>query len=184
MNKGHIGLLIKHYRQVAGLTQKQLAGKIGVTWEMVSRYETGKSSAMMKILAISDALGISPSLLLSDEMMRDTDTTYKSNAIPMLVDLFTNIDVALKKTKSFYSAPDWIIQQTVRPFAVDTAIVTSETSRVAGAGILYISKEKPSSSQSLTLIIHDKKLKVLPFGNRTSTQKILGTVVAYEIRFE
>ncbi len=53
-----IGRIIKEERQKRGLSQQELATKVGVTWEMISRYERGRSSALNKILEISDALEI------------------------------------------------------------------------------------------------------------------------------
>jgi len=53
-----IGRIIKEQRKKLGLSQQQLAKKVGVTWEMVSRYERGKSSALQKIFELSEALEI------------------------------------------------------------------------------------------------------------------------------
>jgi transcriptional regulator with XRE-family HTH domain len=52
-----IGAKIKLARLEVGLTQTEFAEKIGVTSVMVSRYESGKSSPVRQIEAISKILG-------------------------------------------------------------------------------------------------------------------------------
>lgn len=182
MNLRNIGLQIKHLRLTAGLTQKQLADKIGVTWEMVSRYETGRSSPMNRLLPLSEALKISPSQIISSPAVEDQPMLYQRNTIPLLDKPFTSLSTALGTTKNFYVAPDWIIQQITRPFAVDSSIVTFETSKISGNSILYISPEKPDSSSKLALLLGEKSLRAAPSGNKTSKQKILGTIIAIEKR--
>jgi len=59
-----IGRNISRLRQDAGLTQQELAEKVGVTWEMISRYERGESSPMSKIEKITEALNVSSNELL------------------------------------------------------------------------------------------------------------------------
>ena len=39
MKNNYIGENIRTYRARANLTQQQLADKVGVSWEMISRYE-------------------------------------------------------------------------------------------------------------------------------------------------
>ena len=51
-----IGIQIKKARAEAQLTQSDLGGKIGVTWEMISRYENGQSSPRKNLEKISKVL--------------------------------------------------------------------------------------------------------------------------------
>lgn len=53
-----IGRIIREQRIKKGFSQTGLAKKVGVTWEMISRYERGKSSALQKILVIAEALDL------------------------------------------------------------------------------------------------------------------------------
>lgn len=41
-----VGLQLKKARLEKGLSQEDVASKLGVTWEMISRYENGRSSAL------------------------------------------------------------------------------------------------------------------------------------------
>lgn len=58
MTDTEIGRVIREQRTKLGLSQQQLAKKVGVTWEMVSRYERGKSSALQKIFELAEALEV------------------------------------------------------------------------------------------------------------------------------
>ena len=56
---------LKRTRQLAGLTQSQLAEKIGVHVLTVTRYETGKITPRPATLhRLGDALGVDPSTLV------------------------------------------------------------------------------------------------------------------------
>ena len=67
MNNLFIGKNIRKIRMLRGMSQAQLADKIGVTWEMISRYERGLSSPHKKLNAIAGALGVSVSQLFQKD---------------------------------------------------------------------------------------------------------------------
>ena len=182
MDSKSIGLQIKYHRQAAGLTQKELAEKIGTSWEMVSRYETGKSSSLRKLSEISDALNVSPSSLLSSHL-EDSSAPYQRNAIPLLTESFTNLDEAISSAKVFYVAPDWITLTCTRPIAIDAGILKIETAKIKPNGIVYVTKEKPSQASDL-VVTHDSDSVYVSTNNlTTSSRKFVGTVVAWEQRF-
>lgn len=60
-----IGNRIKYYRELAGITQKELAGKVGAHENSIVRYEKGtrKPDAVV-ISKICEALSIPPTLIL------------------------------------------------------------------------------------------------------------------------
>jgi len=68
MEEARISLiLIKPIRKQAGLTQKQLAGRIGVTQALISQWECGKAYPGTKnLLSLSKALGISIDAMISE----------------------------------------------------------------------------------------------------------------------
>jgi transcriptional regulator with XRE-family HTH domain len=79
MTDVEVGKIIRFHRKRLGLTQQELARRIGVTWEMISRYERGRSSSIQKLLSIATELEISPSLLLqqpSNGFANDTTVAY------------------------------------------------------------------------------------------------------------
>lgn len=56
MDNKQIGLQIKKGRIDSGLTQQELGEKIGVTWEMISRYENGRTNPLTNLLDIAKHL--------------------------------------------------------------------------------------------------------------------------------
>lgn len=64
-------MTLKDYRLAAGLTQKQLAEKLGVPYQTVQKYEAGVRSCEKMTLKLAtsyaDALGITPEQLISAE---------------------------------------------------------------------------------------------------------------------
>jgi len=183
MDSKDIGIQIKHLRHIAGITQKELAEKIGTTWEMVSRYETGKSSPLRKLNEIASALKTDMSSLLKRSTVEDAHISYQRNTIPLLTDPFPKLSDALKETKQFYTAPDWIIHSSVKPFAVDASLVTMRTAKINPNGVLFISSEKPTSSSELVLTQSKSLLTVSPASSRNPRHTLLGTVIAWEQRF-
>ena len=64
MNEKTIGDRIREERESAGLTQLELANKIGITPQAVSQYERGiKNTKITTIYKFADAIGVSPSKL-------------------------------------------------------------------------------------------------------------------------
>ncbi|HHN65833.1 MAG TPA: XRE family transcriptional regulator [Nitrospirae bacterium] len=63
--KKELGRIIKKERVRAGLTQMQLADKLGITYQQIQKYEMGKSSVSVeRLFQIADALNVSISSLL------------------------------------------------------------------------------------------------------------------------
>lgn len=46
----NVGALIKNYRLKAGLSQRQLAAKVGVTFPHISKIEAGRETASVELL--------------------------------------------------------------------------------------------------------------------------------------
>lgn len=68
MDTDKIAKFIKEQRTLAGLTQKQLAEKLGCTDKAVSRWETGRGMPDISFLMpLSEALGVSVGELVSGE---------------------------------------------------------------------------------------------------------------------
>lgn len=57
-------LRLKHAMKAAGLTQKELADRAGVSQGLISKLVLGKAEESRKILAISHALNVTPDWLL------------------------------------------------------------------------------------------------------------------------
>lgn len=63
-----IGELIRHMRKSSGMSQMQLADKIGVSYQQVQKYEKGINKlSLSRLKQISGALGVPVSMFLDEE---------------------------------------------------------------------------------------------------------------------
>jgi len=68
--KRNIGSRIRHLRQLKNLSQMELAEKVGVSFQQIQKYESGKSEiTLSRLNDIAEALNISPAEILSDEAL-------------------------------------------------------------------------------------------------------------------
>ena len=94
-----IGSFISNVRKEQGLTQKQLAERVGVSDKAVSRWETGKGLPDTSIMSdLCEALGININELLSGERL-DADT-YSGKAEKLMVDLVRDAQKSRDERKS------------------------------------------------------------------------------------
>lgn len=74
MNEKTIGDRIREERESAGLTQLELANKIGITPQAVSQYERGiKNPKITTIYRFADAIGVSPSKLFDGVKIEEVE---------------------------------------------------------------------------------------------------------------
>ncbi len=79
MNQDKIGSFIAETRKGAGLTQKELAEKIGVSDKTVSKWECGNGLPdVMTLTALCDTLNVSVNELLSGERITDGDYSVRA----------------------------------------------------------------------------------------------------------
>ena len=171
MNNKEIGENIKIYRNKRDLTQQDLAEKVGVTWEMISRYERGISSSIQKINPISEALSIKPKDLLEPYGSESSN----SRKLP----LFTSIpkDFTKEFAKYYYPCPDWIYELDSKCFALDSSIVSSKTFDIKNNGILYVVDKDISNSKVYLTRENGALIATNDYSNNT-----LGKIVAEEVR--
>ena len=85
----NIGSVIKKYRKDIGLTQEEMANRLGVTTPAVNKWENGNSNPDIELLApIARLLNISLDTLLSfhetlsgveiEEMIREMDQKFST----------------------------------------------------------------------------------------------------------
>ncbi|MGB3177971.1 MAG: helix-turn-helix transcriptional regulator [Albidovulum sp.] len=56
----HVGKRVRHRRWMVGMTQQQLADKVGIKFQQIQKYETGMNRvSASRLWDISDALGVS-----------------------------------------------------------------------------------------------------------------------------
>lgn len=159
------------------MTQNQLADKIGITWEMISRYERGASSPFERVKALAEALSVDPLELLQDY--------YKSNNIAEKI--LNNIPLFTSSSKKFteqdtqyvHNAPLWVTKKDRYAFAMDMSAVKSESLKIQGKGLLYISPNTTPEKNSLVLSKDGEQLKIEEFD---SLKNVIGVVIGKEER--
>lgn len=68
-----IGALIRQLRKSSGMSQMQLADRIGVSYQQVQKYEKGINKlSLSRLKQISNALGVNISIFLDEEEMVKT----------------------------------------------------------------------------------------------------------------
>jgi transcriptional regulator with XRE-family HTH domain len=169
-----IGENIRKYRNRLNLTQDQLADKIGVTWEMISRYERGQSSPMNKLDKISDALGIS----LGDLISEDKSQSYE---VPLFIRPPKGMNFKKENTTLYYSCPKWLFKIDPEIFAIDLNIIKTGEYRYSDTGYVFISPNLEIQDGDLVLIQKDDTLYIKKF--EYNTQESLGKVMLEEIIF-
>lgn len=79
-----IGTKIADYRKTKGITQENLAGKLGVTAQAVSKWENDISSPDIQLLVpLAKIFGITTDELLSNEPVKDVRFISESEKIDM-----------------------------------------------------------------------------------------------------
>jgi transcriptional regulator with XRE-family HTH domain len=93
-----VGERIKQLRKNLGLTQQQLADKVGITYIQIGRYETAKSNASADVLQkVALALGSTTDFLMSGgnaQQLADKELLQQFKE----VELLSNDDKYLVKT--------------------------------------------------------------------------------------
>lgn len=173
MKNNYIGENIKIYRERRNYTQRELGDKIGKTWEMISRYERGESSALKQLDKLADALNVDPRDLLKDSSSQVDN--YSTNKIPFFTSIPTDLDFSKNKSYIFYPAPDWILQIDIDAFAVDMSIVDGSN------GVLFVSPKSKYEIGDTVLVNDNGNLEVVK--HRRGDKDVVGKVLAQEVRF-
>lgn len=97
MNQEKIGAFIANMRKSLGMSQKQLADKVGVTDKAVSKWETGKSlPEISKMESLCEALHININELLSGEQLPAAEYSKKAeeNMLSLIHEAKTKVNKA------------------------------------------------------------------------------------------
>ena len=101
---------LRMLRRALNLTQRELADKVGISWEMISRYENGKSMPDWEtFLRLAKILRVAPSRLLDPKLkLGDNTPDYRTTAtLPLVIASPTlrscnDLKEAVAKTNAFY----------------------------------------------------------------------------------
>lgn len=180
MEENYIGENIRIYRERLDLTQQQLADKVGVSWEMISRYERAASSPLNKIHKIAGALKVSQSQLLEEHIPQGL--IFSDLRIPLFTHIPSPARFNPSQTNYYYISPEWIIKNYKDVIAVDSMIVNSDIPNFRKEGVLFISTDLSHDIGEYVVI---KKYDSLELKKHEGEKKedILGVLLAQEIRY-
>lgn len=180
MKNDYIGENIRTYRARANLTQQQLADRVGVTWEMISRYERYESSPLNRLESISNALNVSKTQLLERHMPQ------KYIGIDYKVPLFLNTPYLNRyipnQANHYYVCPEWIVKRDLKCIAIGTSLVNSDIESFKRDGVVYVSTSIKPKRDDLVLLKENNNLIVGRYKEYINSN-ILGKILAQEVRY-
>lgn len=197
MNDKKIGGQIKKARIEAHLTQGQLGKKIGVTWEMISRYENGKSSPRKNLEEIAKVLkrpiqyffGVEEAPI-GDEIKKLYELLQKRGAelggsgkVPFIEYLEEfSLSKSLSLTKQNYLCPIWIYSQFKDLFALKLTNVNSDVVAIGADDIGFFSRGIKPEVNNYVLRYKDKRYIIEHYSGSPS-KKIHGVLIAIEKKY-
>ncbi len=100
----HVGKRVRHRRWMVGMTQQQLAEKVGIKFQQIQKYETGMNRvSASRLWDISDALDVPVAYFF--EGLRETAEEEVSANTTVPGDLLADKE-ALELIRSYYSIPE------------------------------------------------------------------------------
>ncbi len=95
----HVGKRVRHRRWMIGMTQQQLADKVGIKFQQIQKYETGMNRvSASRLWDIADALGVTISFFF-EGLTEGAHVAQASN--DMMAD-----KEALELVRSYYAIPE------------------------------------------------------------------------------
>ena len=99
----HVGKRIRHRRWMVGMTQQQLAGKVGIKFQQIQKYETGMNRvSASRLWEISASLEV-PVSFFFDGIAADITKQGSGTTVPG--DIMADKE-ALELVRSYYSIPE------------------------------------------------------------------------------
>ncbi|HOU75515.1 MAG TPA: helix-turn-helix transcriptional regulator [Candidatus Dojkabacteria bacterium] len=197
MEKNSIGHNIRIARTIAGLSQRELADKLGVTWEMISRYETNKVNALGRIVQIAQILNVPTTFLLgeSSKMLNDTQVEFQTqseNLIPFITTPKKSLRKQNRKEIAVYPVSSKKINAKYRNyFAISSSDIDSfDDIEIPKGGVLVFaeaSKYKPNDTLLFSQSVRNKiKINLSLYRHiiHTDDVKIHGKLILFEKHFD
>ena len=98
----HVGKRIRHRRWMVGMTQQQLAEKVGIKFQQIQKYETGMNRvSASRLWDISSALSVPIGFYF--EGLEHTNSDQNEQNLPS--DILADKE-ALELVRSYYSIPE------------------------------------------------------------------------------
>ncbi|MFP7673658.1 helix-turn-helix domain-containing protein [Marivita sp. S0852] len=102
----HVGKRVRHRRWLVGMTQQQLAEKVGIKFQQIQKYETGANRvSASRLWDIADALDVPVAFFFEgiEEAQQEDATASSSEAVPS--DILGDKE-ALDLVRSYYAIPE------------------------------------------------------------------------------
>ncbi|MFP7571206.1 helix-turn-helix domain-containing protein [Marivita sp. S2033] len=102
----HVGKRVRHRRWLVGMTQQQLAEKVGIKFQQIQKYETGANRvSASRLWDIADALEVPVAFFFEgiEDAQPEATTAARTEAVP--ADLLGDKE-ALDLIRSYYSIPE------------------------------------------------------------------------------
>jgi transcriptional regulator with XRE-family HTH domain len=176
MKDSYIGENIRFYRERLDFTQQNLADKVGVSWEMISRYERSASSPLNKLHKLSKALNIPASQLLERHIPENVNSNFK---VPLIVNIPKGNIFDIEYSNFYYNAPEWIFQENIKALALDTTLVINNDS--PKGGVYYICSTEDIKRNDKILIREGQDILEKVYTGRE--KDILAKIIAKETRY-
>lgn len=99
----HVGKRIRHRRWMVGMTQQQLAERVGIKFQQIQKYETGMNRvSASRLWDIADALEV-PVSFFFEGLEPKSQKAESSGAVP--ADILSDKE-ALDLVRSYYAIPE------------------------------------------------------------------------------
>ena len=99
----HVGKRVRHRRWMVGMTQQQLAEKVGIKFQQIQKYETGANRvSASRLWDIGEALGVPVAFFFEGlEDLQDHEAAHAQVPADLLGD-----KEALDLVRSYYAIPE------------------------------------------------------------------------------
>lgn len=95
----HVGKRVRHRRWMVGMTQQQLADKVGIKFQQIQKYETGMNRvSASRLWDIADTLGVTISFFFEG-------LAEGAQVTPVGGDILADKE-ALELVRSYYAIPE------------------------------------------------------------------------------
>ncbi len=99
----HVGKRVRHRRWMVGMTQQQLAERVGIKFQQIQKYETGMNRvSASRLWDIADALEVDVAFFF-EGLKSETDVDAKTSSIP---DDMMGDKEAMDLVRSYYAIPE------------------------------------------------------------------------------
>ena len=99
----HVGKRVRHRRWMVGMTQQQLAGKVGIKFQQIQKYETGMNRiSASRLWDIAEALDV-PINFFFEGLDEPMETAANGDSLPG--DILADKE-ALELVRSYYQIPE------------------------------------------------------------------------------